>query len=112
MIRRILRIVLPAIFIALLVCAMQGGKNILDGIYIIFPVVYIAIVLMNEKWDVLVSLVLTSIAFIIPINLLYNMGSCIDLLVIYNVIAGITYLIRVVIRKKKDKKNDNDRETV
>ena len=110
MIRRILRIVLPAIFIALLVCAMQGGKNILDGIYIIFPVVYIAIVLMNEKWDVLVSLVLTSIAFIIPINLLYNMGSCIDLLVIYNVIAGITYLIRVVIRKKKDKKND--RETV
>ena len=110
MIRRILRIVLPAIFIALLVCAMQGGKNILDGIYIIFPVVYIATVLMNEKWDVLVSLVLTSIAFIIPINLLYNMGSCIDLLVIYNVIAGITYLIRVVIRKKKDKKND--RETV
>ena len=110
MIRRILRIVLPAIFIALLVCAMQGGKNILDGIYIIFPVVYIAIVLMNEKWDVLVSLVLTSIAFIIPINLLYNMGSCIDLLVIYNVIAGITYLIRVVIRKKKDK--NNDRETV
>lgn len=110
MIRRILRIVLPAIFIALLVCAMQGGKNILDGIYIIFPVVYIAIVLMNEKWDVLVSLVLTSIAFIIPINLLYNMGSCIDLLVIYNAIAGITYLIRVVIRKKKDKKND--RETV
>ena len=95
MIRRILRIVLPAIFIALLVCAMQGGKNILDGIYIIFPVVYIAIVLMNEKWDVLVSLVLTSIAFIIPI---------------YNAIAGITYLIRVVIRKKKDKKND--RETV
>lgn len=110
MIRRILRIVLPAIFIALLVCAMQGGKNILDGIYIIFPVVYIAIVLMNEKWDVLVSLVLTSIAFIIPINLLYNMGSCIDLLVIYNVIAGITYLIRGVIRKKKDK--NNDRETV
>ena len=110
MIRRILRMVLPAIFIALLVCAMQGGKNILDGIYIIFPVVYIATVLMNEKGDVLVSLVLPSIAFIIPINLLYNMGSCIDLLVIYNVIAGITYLIRVVIRKKKDKKND--RETV
>ena len=106
MIRRILRIILPAIFIALLVCAMQGGKNILDGIYIIFPVIYIAIVLMNEKLDVLVSLVLTSIAFIIPINLLYNMGSCIDLLVIYNVIAGITYLIKTVTRKKKDKKND------
>jgi hypothetical protein len=106
MIRRILRIILPAIFIALLVCAMQGGKNILDGIYIIFPVIYIATVLMNEKWDVLVSLVLTSIAFIIPINLLYNMGSCIDLLVIYNVIAGITYLIKTVTRKKKDKKND------
>ena len=110
MIRRILRMVLPAIFIALLVCAMQDGKNILDGIYIIFPVIYIAIVLMNEKWDVLVSLVLTSIAFIIPINLLYNMGSCIDLLVIYNAIAGFVYLIRYVIRKKKDKKND--RETV
>ncbi len=105
MIRRILRIVLPAIFIALLVCAMQGGKNILDGIYIIFPVIYIAIVLMNEKWDVLISLILTSIAFIIPINLLYNMGSCIDLLVIYNVVAGVTYLIRYVIRKKKDKKS-------
>ena len=103
MIRRILRIVLPAIFIALLVCAMQGGKNILDGIYIIFPVIYIAIVLMNEKWDVLISLVLTSIAFIIPINLLYNMGSCIDLLVIYNAIAGLAYLIRFVIRKKKTK---------
>ena len=103
MIRRILRIVLPAIFIALLVCAMQGGKNILDGIYIIFPVIYIAIVLMNEKWDVLISLTLTSIAFIIPINLLYNMGSCIDLLVIYNAIAGIVYLIRFVIRKKKTK---------
>ena len=110
MIRRILRIILPAIFIALLVCAMQGGKNILDGIYIIFPVVYIAIVLMNEKWDVLISLVLTSIAFIIPINLLYNMGSCIDLLVIYNAIAGLVYLIKYVIRKKKDRKND--RETV
>ncbi len=103
MIKRILRVVLPAIFIALLVCAMQGGKNILDGIYIIFPVVYIAIVLMNEKWDVLISLALTSLAFIIPINLLYNMGSCIDLLVIYNILALITYFIKTKIMKKKEK---------
>ncbi len=107
MIRRILRIILPAIFIALLVCAMQGGKTILDGIYIIFPVVYVAIVLMNEKWDVLISLVLTSIAFIIPINLLYNMGNCIDLLVIYNAIAGLVYFIRFVIRKNKDRNSTN-----
>ncbi len=106
MIRRILRIILPAMFISLLVCAMQGGKNILEGIYIIFPVIYIAIVLMNEKWDVLISLILTSIAFIIPINLLYNMGSCIDLLVIYNAIAGIIYLGRIIVRKNKGNKDD------
>ena len=104
MIRRILKIVLPAIFVCLLVCAMQGGKNILDGIYILFPITYVVLTLMNEKWDVLISLVLTTVSFIIPINLLYNMGSCIDLLVIYNAIAGAIYLTRFLLRKKKAKK--------
>ena len=106
MIRRILKIVLPAVFTGVLVCAMQEGKNILEGIYIIFPLVYIITTLMNKKWDVLISLVLTSIAFIIPINLLYNMGSCIDLLVIYNLLALITYFIQNIIRKNKAKISD------
>ena len=50
-----------------------------------------------------IKLVLTSVAFIIAINMWFHMGSCIELAFLYSFIAVITYIVKQVVNKNKGK---------
>ena len=71
--KRILKIIVPSVLMLVLVYLMRGGKDILDGIYIVFPIMYIliGIICSYPIKELLICLILTSVAFIIPINILY-----------------------------------------
>lgn len=100
--KKILKIIVPSILMLILIFLLRGGKNILTGIYIIFPIMYIilALICSNFKKELLISLILTSASFLVFINLWYKMGSCIDLALIYNALGFITFLIKRKIIKK------------
>ncbi len=54
------------------------------------------------KKELIIGFTLSSVAFIVPINLWYHMGSCIEFLVIYNILGIISYLIKnKVVHKNK-----------
>ena len=94
--KRIFKIIIPSLLMLLLIYLWRDGKDILNGIYIAFPLMYIILGLIssNFKIELLISLILLSIAFIIPINLMFNMGNCIDLVIIYNILSLISYFIK------------------
>lgn len=56
----------------------------------------------NFTKELFIGFVLSSIAFIVPINLWYHLGGCIELLVIYNILGIISYFIKnIVIYRNK-----------
>ena len=99
--KRIMKIVIPSILMLLLIFLWKDGNDILNGLYVIFPLMYISlgIVCSNFKKELLVSLILLSLTFLIPINLWFHMGTCIDLVIIYNTLSVISYLIKRRIKK-------------
>ena len=99
--KRIIKIVIPSILMLLLIFLWKDGKDILNGLYIVFPFMYIllGIICSNLKKELLISLILLSITFLIPINLWFHMGTCIDLVIIYNTLSVISYLIKRRIKK-------------
>jgi hypothetical protein len=60
--------------------------------------------------EFLISLLLLSLTFLIPINLCYNMGSCIELLLIYVIFGCVSYFIKYFIKKiaKRNNKLSNE----
>ena len=100
--KKILKIIIPSMLMLLLIYIWRDGKDILNGLYIAFPLMYIilGIICSNMKKEILLSLVLLSITFLIPINLWFNMGSCIDLVIIYNILSIFSYLIKKKICKR------------
>jgi len=99
--KRILKIIIPSILMLLLIYLWRDGKDILNGIYIVFPLMYITLGLICYKIELLISLILLSTSFIIPINLMFNMGNCIDLIIIYNLLSATSFLIKIKIKHKK-----------
>lgn len=101
-------LLLPPLAILTLTVALQGGKNILDGIYILFPLLFLiqAILSTNPK-QLLLGMLLSTAAFLPPINLLYHMGSGIDLLTIYLLLATVGYLVKRAILKKQTNKKQS-----
>lgn len=99
--KKIMKIIIPSILMLLLIYLWRDGKDILKGIYIAFPLMYIVIgfICSNLKKELLISLVLLSITFLILINLMFDMGNCIDLVIIYNVLSCISYIIKRKIKK-------------
>jgi len=99
--KRVLKIIIPSTLILLLIYLWRDGKDILNGIYMIFPLIYIILGLLcsNFKRELLISLIVLSISFLIPINLWFHMGNCIDLVIIYNVLSCISYLIKKNLKK-------------
>jgi len=99
--KRVLKIIIPSTLILLLIYLWRNGKDILNGIYMIFPLIYIILGLLcsNFKRELLISLIVLSISFLIPINLWFHMGNCIDLVIIYNVLSCISYLIKKNLKK-------------
>ena len=100
-------VLLPAITLMLLAFMLQGGKNILEGIYIIFPLIYVLQgILIKSKLKLTLGILLSDIAFLISVNLWYNMGDCIDLAIIYTAMGIAAYIIkRIIKRYSKNKKN-------
>ena len=99
--KKIIKIISPSVLMLLLIILWRDGKDILNGLYVAFPIMYIilGIVCSDLKKELLISLILLSIAFLIPINLWFHMGSCIDLVIIYNTLSVISYLIKSKIKK-------------
>ena len=60
----------------------------------------LGIISSDIKKELLLSLLLLSITFLIPINLWFNMGNCIDLIIIYNILSIFSYLIKKKICKR------------
>ena len=100
--KRILKIIIPSMLMLLLIYIWRDGKDILNGLYIAFPLMYIilGIICSNMKKELLLSLVLLSITFLIPINLWFNMGTGIDLVIIYNILSIFSYSIKKKICKR------------
>ena len=99
--KKIIKIISPSVLMLLLIILWRDGKDILNGLYVAFPIMYIilGIVCSDLKKELLISLILLSITFLIPINLWFHMGTCIDLVIIYNVLSVISYLIKSKIKK-------------
>ena len=94
-----LKLILPALLILLLIYLLRGGKNILEGIYILFPIIFIlqGIFCSDSLVQVAVGYALSSAGFFAFINLWYNMGSCIDLLIIYLAVGTAAYILKRII---------------
>ena len=94
--KRIIKIIVPSVLILLLIYLWRDGKDILNGLYLVFPLMYIVlgIICIDLKKELLISLILLSITFLIPINLWFHMGNCIDLVIVYNVLGVISYLVK------------------
>ena len=106
LIKRILKVLLPPLLILFLVYMMRGGKDILEGIYIVFPITYIitGVICFEFVKELFPALILSSIAFVIPINVWYNMGTCIDLLLIYFALGCVSYFVKRLVKNRSDKK--------
>ena len=100
--KRLLKIIIPSILMILLIYFGRNNKDlILTNIYIIFPLIYILIGIINNKNELITSLILVSISFLIPINIFFNMGTCIDLVIIYIVLCIISYFVKLKIKSYK-----------
>lgn len=89
-------IILPSVIIFTISFLSRADKNILMGLFLLFPIIFImqGLIYSDFKRELLIGFILSSIGFIIPINLFYNMGSCIEFLVIYNILGFISYFIK------------------
>lgn len=94
--RKILSIILPSTIILTITMQGRAEKNILVGLFLLFPIIFIiqGIMYSDSKKELLIGFTLSSIAFIVPINLLYNMGNCIDLLIVYNMLGIGSFLVK------------------
>ncbi len=94
--KKITSMFLPSIIILALTFLSRNDKNILIGLFLLFPIIFIiqGIIYSDLKKQLPIGFLLSSLAFIIPINLLFHMGSCIELLVIYNILGIISFLIK------------------
>ena len=106
-----IKILLPGLLVLWLIFALRGGVDILAGLFIFFPVLYILFgVACSKPVELLIGILLTDLAFLIPINLCYNMGSCIELLLIYVIFGCVSYFIKYFIKKiaKRNNKLSNE----
>jgi len=94
--KRILSIILPSNIILAITLWGRADKNILVGLFLLFPIIFIiqGIMYSDFKKELLIGFTLSSIAFIVPINLGFHMGSCIELLIIYNILGIVSFLVK------------------
>ncbi|MCC0647210.1 hypothetical protein [Clostridioides sp. ZZV15-6598] len=94
--KKILSIILPSMIILAITLWGRAEKNILVGLFLLFPIIFIiqGVMYSNSKNELLIGFTLSSITFIVPINLLYNTGNCIDLLIVYNMLGIGSFLVK------------------
>lgn len=99
--KRILKIIVPSVIMFSLIYLWRDGKDILNGLFVAFPIIYALLGLAcTDKKELLICLVALSITFLIPINLWFHMGSCIEYVIIYSILSYISYLIKNKVKKK------------
>lgn len=101
----IIKLILPALLVLAFMYLLRGGKNILEGIYIIFPLIYVlqGVLCSGGIVRTAIGYSFTSAVFIVFVNMWYNMGSCVDLLIIYLALGFIAYLAKIVVLKTRNK---------
>lgn len=102
---RIIKVSAPAVIIALLLYFMQGGKDVLTGLYFIFPLIYSVQGILAEKrfWIDAIGFGLSSVSFLVFVKLFYHMGSCIELAAIYLALGTLAAAVKLlIITRKKD----------
>ena len=93
--KKIIKIVISCLIMFMLIYLWRDGKDILNGLFVAFPIMYLLLGLISkDKKDLLICLISLSITFLIPINLCFNMGFCIDYVIIYCILSYISYLIK------------------
>ena len=100
--KKLLGIFAPTILMIISISLLRQNHDILLGIYIIFPIIYIVIG-MSGFLELIIKLILTSVAFIIPINIWFHMGSCVELVFLYSFISVVTYIVKQAVNKNKIK---------
>lgn len=102
--KKILSIILPSIIILEITFLSRDEKNILIGLFLLFPIIFIiqGLIYSDVKNELIIGFILSSVTFIMAITLWYNMGSCIELLVIYNILGIMSHAIKnkITYRKK------------
>lgn len=102
--KKILSIIVPSLIIFIITFLSRDNKNILIGLFLLFPIIFViqGAMYSNLKEELLVGLILSSISFIIPINLFYKMGSCIGFMIIYDLLGIASYFIKnkIIYRNK------------
>ena len=111
--KKILKTILPAILMVVLIYLMRDGKDILNGLFVVFPIMYIYIGIISsdliKEW--LISMVLMAVAFIIPIDIWFHMGSCTYLILIYTALSCASYLLKIIVKKKLKRKKNHGKQT-
>jgi len=103
--KRIFKVIVPSLLMLLLIYIWRDGKDILNGLFVVFPLMYILLGLIcNCKKELIICLIFLSISFLIPINLWFRMGTCIMYVIIWALLSFVSYLIKYKI-KVKFKKN-------
>lgn len=109
--KKILSTILPSLLIFIFIFIdshFPYSEWILIGIYILFPIMFIVqtIISLKSIKNMVIGFLLLSLSIILPINEWYKMGSIIPAIIVYLLLAGITYsLITIVnIIKRKCKK--------
>ena len=99
------KLIFPAALICSLLFLLRGGKNVIEGIYIMFPLIFIYQGIFCSKNLILlaIGLVFSEASFLVFVNRLYHMGSCVDLAIIYALICLAAYLVKTLIIKRKKK---------
>ncbi|MCC0785034.1 hypothetical protein IR152_18700 [Clostridioides sp. ES-S-0108-01] len=94
--KKTLSIILPSMIILVITLWGRAEKNILLGLFLLFPIIFViqGIMYSDFKKELLLGFILSSIAFIVPLNLMYNMRNCIDLLIVYNMLGIGGFLVK------------------
>ncbi|MGO0861697.1 hypothetical protein ACTPEN_18825, partial [Clostridioides difficile] len=68
--KKILSIILPSMIILAITLWGRAEKNILVGLFLLFPIIFIiqGVMYSNSKNELLIGFTLSSITFIVPIN--------------------------------------------
>lgn len=104
--KKILSTLVPGLLIFLLIyideTVFPDSKNILIGIYFIFPIIYIVqgIISANSIFVLVIGIVVSAVATILPTELWYNMSSLLIPVIIYSLLALLAFYVTNKITKK------------
>lgn len=100
-----IKILLPGLLVLWLIFALRGGVDILAGLFIFFPVLYILFgVACSKPVELLIGILLTDLAFLLPINLCFHMGTCLGYALVYSSLgAGAFFIKRKIQQRHKQK---------